>query len=414
MATKKLNTIFQLKRANAAEWPNNYVLAAGEPGFELDTGKLKIGDDVTPWSNLNYINTSNINTNNNNSSAPANSNGKVTINFTTTTTMETVVTFTVPTMSMGTTIGTGSFPSSGDDRIFVGTNLTNLYLDGKPLTHDEGGHYYYNCTFTTGNYTPTDPNEPAFMLGFIEDEDQYRLWYINSYGNYSGRTMILSRAVPDISNLITTSTDIEILAAYNNNKIVAATVDIFPLTEFNLISGTNPIIVFANTDNTNINYSYISGNTTMGWALSSTSLAAIPTPITEEFIIEGTLSIDYKGDFSISNLNKTATEVAAAYEANKDIRLILTKENEEYNKYKVQLSFGHHYRAFGDFNGSLELVGIFNYNGTEYLLRAYIGNGDNDSISARIDRKLLGLVSDYQFNITEENNELVDSIPQSL
>ena len=28
---------------------------AGEPIFEMDTGKLKIGDGVTPWIKLSYI-----------------------------------------------------------------------------------------------------------------------------------------------------------------------------------------------------------------------------------------------------------------------------------------------------------------------------------------------------------------------
>ena len=49
------NIIFQLKQANAADWPVSYLLAKGEPGFELDTGKLKIGDGHTVWSELNYI-----------------------------------------------------------------------------------------------------------------------------------------------------------------------------------------------------------------------------------------------------------------------------------------------------------------------------------------------------------------------
>jgi hypothetical protein len=31
-------------------------LRQGEPGFEYDTGKLKIGDGFTPWTSLPYIN----------------------------------------------------------------------------------------------------------------------------------------------------------------------------------------------------------------------------------------------------------------------------------------------------------------------------------------------------------------------
>ena len=56
MATKIINTIIKFKRATAAEWPSNYILQQGEPGFEIDTGKLKIGDGATAWSQLNYLN----------------------------------------------------------------------------------------------------------------------------------------------------------------------------------------------------------------------------------------------------------------------------------------------------------------------------------------------------------------------
>lgn len=45
----------QLRRGTSAEWTSvNPVLAAGEPGFELGTGKLKIGNGVTKWNSLGY------------------------------------------------------------------------------------------------------------------------------------------------------------------------------------------------------------------------------------------------------------------------------------------------------------------------------------------------------------------------
>lgn len=48
MAEQILKTIFQLKRGKAASWANsNPVLRAAEPGYESDTGKLKIGDGVS-------------------------------------------------------------------------------------------------------------------------------------------------------------------------------------------------------------------------------------------------------------------------------------------------------------------------------------------------------------------------------
>jgi len=44
------------RRDSASNWStNNPVLALGEFGFELDTNKLKIGDGVSPWNSLSYI-----------------------------------------------------------------------------------------------------------------------------------------------------------------------------------------------------------------------------------------------------------------------------------------------------------------------------------------------------------------------
>lgn len=55
--TQVIETIFQFKRGNAEDWKKvNPVLAAAEPGFELDTGKLKIGDGKTEWNFLKYQN----------------------------------------------------------------------------------------------------------------------------------------------------------------------------------------------------------------------------------------------------------------------------------------------------------------------------------------------------------------------
>jgi hypothetical protein len=55
---------FQLRRGNttgATGWAQqNPVLAAGEPGFELDTGKLKIGTGTTAWNSLPYVSGSGI------------------------------------------------------------------------------------------------------------------------------------------------------------------------------------------------------------------------------------------------------------------------------------------------------------------------------------------------------------------
>lgn len=51
-----ISTTFRLKRGLAAKWQElNLVLDPGEPGFELDTYRLKIGDGQTAWNDLPYI-----------------------------------------------------------------------------------------------------------------------------------------------------------------------------------------------------------------------------------------------------------------------------------------------------------------------------------------------------------------------
>jgi hypothetical protein len=48
-------TQIQLRRGTAASWTSaNPTLAAGEFGFETDTGKAKIGNGVTAWNSLAY------------------------------------------------------------------------------------------------------------------------------------------------------------------------------------------------------------------------------------------------------------------------------------------------------------------------------------------------------------------------
>jgi hypothetical protein len=47
---------FKLRRGTAADWAiHNPILKLGEPGFETDTGKFKIGNDYTKWLDLPYF-----------------------------------------------------------------------------------------------------------------------------------------------------------------------------------------------------------------------------------------------------------------------------------------------------------------------------------------------------------------------
>lgn len=50
------NSRIQLRRGKAAFWTDeNPTLHLGEPGYETDTKKLKIGDGETPWRELEYF-----------------------------------------------------------------------------------------------------------------------------------------------------------------------------------------------------------------------------------------------------------------------------------------------------------------------------------------------------------------------
>jgi hypothetical protein len=47
--------LIQLRRGTAAQWVTaNSTLAAGEAGFETDTGKFKLGNGTDDWETLRY------------------------------------------------------------------------------------------------------------------------------------------------------------------------------------------------------------------------------------------------------------------------------------------------------------------------------------------------------------------------
>lgn len=56
-----INITYQLKRGTSERWVEvNPILKQGEPGFEIDTGKLKIGDGMHTWIELAYTGESGI------------------------------------------------------------------------------------------------------------------------------------------------------------------------------------------------------------------------------------------------------------------------------------------------------------------------------------------------------------------
>ena len=55
------NDLIQLRRDTAANWTSeDPTLAAGEMGFETDTGKFKIGTGSTAWASLSYAPNTNV------------------------------------------------------------------------------------------------------------------------------------------------------------------------------------------------------------------------------------------------------------------------------------------------------------------------------------------------------------------
>lgn len=56
-----INATIRFKRGTEARWKEvNPILLSGEPGFETDTGKIKVGDGVTRWTDLGYIGESSV------------------------------------------------------------------------------------------------------------------------------------------------------------------------------------------------------------------------------------------------------------------------------------------------------------------------------------------------------------------
>lgn len=51
-----VSSVFRLKRGTEARWAEvNPILEQGEPGFVYDKNRLKIGDGITRWNDLPYI-----------------------------------------------------------------------------------------------------------------------------------------------------------------------------------------------------------------------------------------------------------------------------------------------------------------------------------------------------------------------
>ena len=54
--TRHVKAIIQLRRAKEPEWiEKNPILRLGEPAYSTDVNRLKIGDGIHPWSEIEYL-----------------------------------------------------------------------------------------------------------------------------------------------------------------------------------------------------------------------------------------------------------------------------------------------------------------------------------------------------------------------
>ena len=54
--TRHVKAIIQLRRATEPEWIEaNPILRLGEPAYSTDVNKLKIGDGIHPWLEIEYL-----------------------------------------------------------------------------------------------------------------------------------------------------------------------------------------------------------------------------------------------------------------------------------------------------------------------------------------------------------------------
>jgi hypothetical protein len=61
MAITQYPSVFQARVDTYSGWSSlNPILARGQSGYESDTDKLKIGDGISNWNDLDYVTSPNI------------------------------------------------------------------------------------------------------------------------------------------------------------------------------------------------------------------------------------------------------------------------------------------------------------------------------------------------------------------
>lgn len=178
-------TQIQLRRGTAAQWTStNPTLAAGEQGFETDTGKMKIGDGSTAWTGLSYLGAGTVTSivaGTGLSGGTITSTGTIAIDSTVATLTGTQTltnkTLTTPIITSISNSGTVTIPSGSDTLVGRATTdtLTNKTLTTPVITNpkitltytaktaaytfvsgDEGGVFSMNNAATAQFNIPTD------------------------------------------------------------------------------------------------------------------------------------------------------------------------------------------------------------------------------------------------------------------
>ena len=153
------------------------------------------------------------------------SNEKYTINFNKGTELQTILSWVMPANKFNEDLTVVTYLDDTPLK-YVGTEIDNLYCNGKPLTQkssEEPTVYYYNCIFEPGTYYPENLDEPAFIVAFMENNENdltpgYHLWYTNTYVNMVGQTFTLSKEGPSDTVIVADKSIDNIVQAYNNGK----------------------------------------------------------------------------------------------------------------------------------------------------------------------------------------------------
>jgi len=173
----------KLRRDTAQNWLNaDPILAAGEPGLEYDTGKVKYGDGITAWTGLLYANsgsevgsfTFNDNTINTTDSSSISFTPAVTFNSDVVVENDLIVRGDVlPDIDLGSNLGS---PSKQWNSLYV-SNST-IFIGGVPVTVEDGQLSVGGSTVIGGGapiISETAPEEGA--LWFNTEESRMYIRY---------------------------------------------------------------------------------------------------------------------------------------------------------------------------------------------------------------------------------------------